>query len=412
MGDDGHILMSMLLKCSVIIHSLKKEKEMNSGHRVNVVRINEILPHTNADTLGIVMIGGYQVVVKKDNYKAGDLAIYLQPDSVVPQTKPFEFLWADKEFPDGIVPEKYRRITVRRFRKEYSEGLLLPVSDFVPHYLGTHCDEGVDVAEQLGVTHYVEPEPIDIHGKNKQQEKGWPRSLKGWYYLILRFLGLRKNSLEGNCERAPKNAPPVYDVENFKNYHNTFQDGEDVIVTEKIHGSNGRYMFDSEEMKMWVGSKNLWKSEKSNCIWRRALKELPWIENFCRTYPKRTLYVEVVPTQKGYDYGTNVERPVRAFGFDVYDPEINNGLGGYWHKEETLHSVEAVSGFIAPVLYHGPFDLPSIKKFVDGKTTVSDAKHIREGIVVATARERYERGLGRVQLKIKSMKFLESEGKA
>lgn len=30
------------------------------------------------------------------------------------------------------VPEKGRRITVRRFRGQYSEGLLLPLSDFYP----------------------------------------------------------------------------------------------------------------------------------------------------------------------------------------------------------------------------------------------------------------------------------------
>jgi hypothetical protein len=48
----------------------------NSTHRVNVVRIEEILPHSNADTLGIVFIGGYQCVIKKDAYKVGDLALY------------------------------------------------------------------------------------------------------------------------------------------------------------------------------------------------------------------------------------------------------------------------------------------------------------------------------------------------
>ena len=34
----------------------------NSTHRVNVVKIEEIHVHPNADTLGIVYIGGYQCV--------------------------------------------------------------------------------------------------------------------------------------------------------------------------------------------------------------------------------------------------------------------------------------------------------------------------------------------------------------
>src|ERR1700722_16656043 len=103
---------------------------MNSTHRVNVVRIDEIHPHTNADTLGITYIGGYQVVVKKDDFTPGTLAIYVQPDTIVPVIPQFAFLWVDREFADGTIPEKLRRITVRRFRKEWSEGLLMPLKEF------------------------------------------------------------------------------------------------------------------------------------------------------------------------------------------------------------------------------------------------------------------------------------------
>ena len=159
---------------------------MNSTHRVNVVKIDEILPHNGADTLGIVYIGGYQVVVKKDDFKIGDLAIYVQPDTIVPATEPFKFLWADREFADGTVPERLRRITVRRFRKEWSEGLLMPLSTFGQVVSATsfrvlckdrtalppsatlgQCSsytlvgEGDDVAELLGFKHYEEPETIE-----------------------------------------------------------------------------------------------------------------------------------------------------------------------------------------------------------------------------------------------------------
>src|ERR1035437_8123828 len=122
----------------------------NSTHRVNVVKIEEILPHPNADTLGIVYIGGYQVVVKKDNFKVGDLALYIQPDTIVPVLPAFAFLW------EGTEPtERRRRVTVRRFRKEWSEGLLMPVSDF-PEF--GQIAEGCDMADLLGSKHYEEPE--------------------------------------------------------------------------------------------------------------------------------------------------------------------------------------------------------------------------------------------------------------
>jgi RNA ligase (TIGR02306 family) len=205
--------------------------------------------------------------------------------------------------------------------------------------------------------------------------------------------------LEGTSERAPKDAPPVYDVENFKHYNTTFKQGDEVVVTEKIHGSNGRYMFDGK--RMWVGSKNLWKSEKSKCIWRRVLKDYPQIEEWCRAHPKNTLYTEVVPTQKGYDYGTNEKKPTDIFVFDIRDQD-----GVYWPKAKSLVEIKPV-----PIVYAGPFDKETINKLAEGKTLVTNAKHIREGIVIASCEERYERGLGRVQLKLKSNAFLEAEGK-
>jgi len=159
------------------------------NHKVNVIRIAELEKHPNADSLSIVRIGGYQVIVRTEEWKAGDLAVYVQPDSVVPQTEPFAFLWEGNEFPDGIVPEKKRRVTVRRFRKEYSEGLLMHMYDFFKQdraggdwfytegiQLGVdihYVDEGADVAGVLGITHYEPPEdPQSTTGDN---EKG-PRS--------------------------------------------------------------------------------------------------------------------------------------------------------------------------------------------------------------------------------------------
>ena len=108
------------------------------NHQANIVRITEVLKHGNADSLEIIPIGEYQVVSRIGQFKVGDYGVYLQPDSVVPQTEPFKFIWepymcipteAGVEF---TVPEKRRRITVRKFRGEWSEGLLLPLCDFGP----------------------------------------------------------------------------------------------------------------------------------------------------------------------------------------------------------------------------------------------------------------------------------------
>ena len=366
-----------------------------SNHRVNVIRVPELEKHPNADSLSIVRIGGYQVVVKTENYKTGDLAVYIQPDSVVPQITQFEFLWADKEFPDGVVPEKYRRITVRRFRKEWSEGLLLPFSDFFvsPSPYG----DGDDVAEAIGITHYEPPEPIEnINGQRKQQYNWPPKSLKGWFYYLLHLIGIDLNGpVGGKNDRGPKDPPPVYDVEALKNFKNAFEPGEPVIVTEKIHGSNARYLF--KDGKLHVGSRKLWKSAKSDCIWRRALKQHPWIEEWCRAHEGQTLFGEVVPTQGGFNYGCK-EGEAQFFAFDIYTEN------GQW---EFPHS--AVSTSVVPILYYGPYDEEKIKSLVDGQSAIPGATHIREGVVVRPQVERHVTGLGRLHLKLVSNKFLEKQ---
>lgn len=401
---------------------------MNSTHRVNVVRIEEILPHTNADTLGIVQIGGYQCVVKKDQYKVGDLAIYIQPDTLVPVIPQFAFLWADREFADGTVPERLRRVTVRRFRKEWSEGLLMPLSEFgtlvntrsfrVAANLGPNANlpsgsqyshalvgEGDDVADLLGFTHYVEPEPVPNINQGKGQYKGRPKSLRGWFFYILAKLHIYRPVVYGADQaRPPKQFSPVYDVEGFKNYPRTFADGEEVLVTEKIHGSNARYLFDGE--KMHVGSHNYWKSEKSTCIWRSALYQYPNLQKFCELHPGATVYAEVAPTQKGYVYNSQ-QGETKLFVFDILQAD------GKFVNKRDLYTLEYFAEYLplAPLLYHGSFNVEMIKAMVEGTSTVVGAKNIREGIVISSAEERTVRGLGRAQLKWKSNAFLEKDNK-
>ena len=392
---------------------------MNSTHQVRVVRITDIEKHPNADTLSIVRIGGYQCVVKTTDFKAGDLAVYVQPDSVMPQEDAYAFLWAGREFPDSPVPEKYRRITVRKFRKEWSEGLLLPArptyfkdtttltGNYVIWRGEDDCrivQEGDDVAEFLGITHYDPPEPETPQQTHNYDRGVRPKSLKGWWYWLLRKLGWDVNGpTGGDNERAPKTFPPVYDVEAFKNFPQAFEPGEMVVVTEKIHGSNARYTF--QNGRMYAGSRQLWKSEKSGCIWRKCLAQHPWIEEWCRTHEGYTLFGEVVPTQKfkggqAVNYGAAAGE-ILFFIFDFLSPE------GEWVAWDWAQVHTEAPYTVVPILYVGPFDEGVIRKLADGPSQVPGAQHIREGCVIRAVPGRHVTGLGRLQLKIVSNEFLE-----
>lgn len=391
---------------------------MKEHHRVDVIRIEQVLPHSNADKLEIVPIQGYQAVVGKGQFKVGDLAYYIPPDSVVPDREEYAFLWGNATY-EGGTPERKRRIGAKKLRGEWSEGVLMPIGNLYaqlyPDGLGPPLREGNDVAEVLGITHYNPPEPGEgtRPGGNEGNAKKWkyPRSFAGWKNLILAWL--RGERREGGISL------PTYDVEAYKKWHKTFEPGETVHVTEKIHGSNGRFIFKKNIFgldKFYVGSRNLWKAAGSTCAWRRAAKDNPWIEPWCRLHPGYALYGEITPTQKGYDYGSSDK--IKFFLFDVRRPD------GKWAELSEVYALnDADFGktqkmddgsylahkYFVPTLYGGPWSEEIVKKLVDGPSTVPGAKHIREGIVVKTVPERTVRGLGRVQLKIVSNDFLAKE---
>jgi hypothetical protein len=386
---------------------------MKAHHQVNVIRIEQILPHSNADKLEIVPIEGYQAVVGKGQFKVGDLAYYIPPDSVVPDRPEYAFLWGNATY-DGGTPARKRRITAKKLRGEWSEGVLMPVKKdpdlgnvpYVPFQIHdeTVCmnvHEGDDVAAFLGITHYDadEGEGTPTPKQGGTGKKGLPKSLRGWYNLIKGWLrGERRES-------AGPDGVPTYDVDAFKRYAKTFKEGELVEATEKIHGSNARYTFRTSlfgKDKMFIGSRNLWKAYTSTCKWKQALVDNPWIEEWCKAHPGFVLYGEITPTQKGYDYGSGTK--VRFFLFDVRTPS------GAW-LEKADYERYGLSSFRVPLLYRGPFVLSEIKKFVDGPSTVAGAKHAREGLVIVAIPERTERGVGRAQLKIVSNVFLERDSK-
>jgi len=124
-----------------------------------VVKIDDIQPIIGSDNCEAAIVGGWKVMVRKETFKPGDLAVYFEIDSKVPETEVFEFL-AKKHY--KIKTQKY---TFGGANKEgfYSQGLLMHFNDF-----GWEKDahkEGDFLTEELGVT-YAEPED------NKRKSSG------------------------------------------------------------------------------------------------------------------------------------------------------------------------------------------------------------------------------------------------
>jgi ATP-dependent RNA circularization protein (DNA/RNA ligase family) len=150
---------------------------------------------------------------------------------------------------------------------------------------------------------------------------------------------------------------------------------------------------------MYAGSRKLWKKQGSS-IWRQALQDNPDIELWCENFPGYTLYGEVVPTQKGFDYGVE-QGKAKVFFFDILTPDKE-----WMPYLEARRITESFDLEWVPCLYQGVATEEQIKSFVDGKT-LTHGDHIREGIVVRVQPEKIVRGLGRAQVKIVSNEYYE-----
>lgn len=115
-----------------------------------IVKIDEILVHPKADRMELAIIGGWQCCVKKGEFKAGDLALYCEIDSMLPTALPaFAFLEARKDDLKAVGDQSYARIKTIKLRGEMSQGLLVPL------FLDLEqCKEGANVTQKLGVLKY------------------------------------------------------------------------------------------------------------------------------------------------------------------------------------------------------------------------------------------------------------------
>ena len=92
-----------------------------------VVEINDIIPIKDADKIETAVIKGWKVVVKKDQFKPGDKAIYFEIDSFLPIKPEFEFLRSSSYRKLGEL-EGFRLKTIK-LRKQISQGLIISFSD-------------------------------------------------------------------------------------------------------------------------------------------------------------------------------------------------------------------------------------------------------------------------------------------
>lgn len=290
---------------------------------------------------------GYQVVFNKNEFKEGDLVIFIEPDYVCPRNETFAFLG------------DHLRIKPHKFRGIISEGLLIkPPQD---------AKVGECMMERLGITRYEPPMDLSFNGDN---------------------------------ESGPSGTYPKYDVEPYKKYHELIVSGEDVVITEKLHGASARYLFLNN--RIWVGSRTNWKRQSEKDPWWQALSQNAWIEGWAVQHEGYCLYGEIFGRVQDLKYGcTNNE-----IRFAIFDILYKNEWLNY---EEAKKISPQYSWCWVPEVYRGPFDKEKSLQMAEEDSSIDGACHCREGVVIQPLLNRWSPEIGRVKLKIVGNKYLGKE---
>lgn len=334
-----------------------------SSLTILVRRIDSVKKHPNADKLDLVQVGGWQLVSGKDNWKEGDLCVYVPPDSIIP-TELAERIGVEKYLSNG-------RVKVAKLREENSFGVAFPPE---PDMI-----EGQDVSEFYGITKYEPPVKFSA----------------------------------GDSERHHPLLFQYTDIENARHYNRVFEPNEQVVYTEKLHGSLSRLgvIWDDElnDYKWVAGSKGLQRRQSEGSLYWFAYYNIPQLKElvesilstFTNPAPKSIIFYGEVFGQgvQNFDYG------LKGKAWRMFDIAIDGKFAnfGFVIDAAKLYNIPLV-----PVLEIGEFSVEKLISHSKGKSVLG-GNHVREGVVVKPVTERIDPKIGRVILKYVSDDYLNKQ---
>lgn len=335
-----------------------------STHSVNIIEIQEVLHHDNADRLGIVQVGGWACVVAKEQFKGGDRAIYVEPDYVVPLDRP-EFAFLAK----GREDKTEHRMKAVRLRGQLSFGLLIPVPEEFCALPTGSC-----VMEAMGIRRYEPP----VRNMNPGVDDTLPQ------------------------DQWPQVYTSKFDLEDLRKHEHIFQPGDIVYVTEKLHGGNGKIVWHND--RLYIGSRTRWLQTDIRSLWTRAVLESEQAANLlalCQSNPDVVFYGEV--------FG-----PVQELRYGLQNPEFAIFAaceqGDWWPSEKLFDQTRQHGAMEVPALFSGRYDRDRIAQIAEGDTCILTAPkgHMMEGVVIVAEPPQRDPNIGRVALKLISNRYWES----
>jgi len=186
-----------------------------------VQKILSITPIDGAYQIETATVLGWQVVVKKGEYKVGDNCCYVQIDTIVPEVPEYDFL-----------RERKYRVRTIKLRKQISQGLIVPLPK-------GNWKEGEDLTEVMGIKKYEKPDNNPERYRKPRMPKVWYK--KAIYILKYNFLFKMFPSLQ-RLSRSPfpKNLVSITDEERIQNIPSVLKqyEGKPFVVSYKLDGSS------------------------------------------------------------------------------------------------------------------------------------------------------------------------------
>ena len=367
-----------------------------------VTHIDEIRPIPNYDRVEYARVGGWWVIVRKDQFKVGDLAIYIEVDARVPADNPaFEFL-AKRDF----------KVKTLKMCKVVSQGLLMEPEDFGWTLNGTTTinangdtlAEGDFLTERLGIT-YADPEDnkrkANTEDKYQKMKHRHPKIFKSkfakWMMktqfgrdIMFFFFGKKKDKKHSfpywvvkTDEERCQNMPFL-----FPGDPNTYW-----YATEKIDGTSTTFTMKRKKIgkpEFLVCSRNVvFDVPNKDCFYETnvylEMAEKYNVKSVLADILKNDASLDFV-TLQGETYGKDIQK--RDYSKDYHDFMAFNLIFGYKNgtvvRFNPMEMVDRLYKYNIPTVpIIGAFVIPAtcdeLLKIATGKSAIDGG--MREGLV-------------------------------
>jgi hypothetical protein len=332
----------------------------NERKLATIQRIINIQAIENADKIELTTVLGWQVVVKKNEFKVGDLCIYIEIDSIVPDIPYFEFM-RDRKF----------RVRTIKLRGQISQGLIVKIQDLLSN---KKFKENDDVTNLIGVKKY---DPEKIYEEKQINDKKIKNPILKYLYrfkIVRYFLKPTARKFPYPSYIIPKTDEKR--IQNIPNVINELQ-GEEVYITEKLDGQSATYIL--YKNKFMVCSRNM-NLPKNNSNWWQIAKQFD-IENKLKQFKK--LYGIEIAIQ-GEIIGEGIQKnKYQIEGKDFYLFNVYNiKYKRYFNFVCLTDFCKDFNFNIVPLIDKKifTFDMKSLIKFSNQNSNIGNT--LQEGIVV------------------------------